>query len=138
MLAAHNHDLQRFQNERAQAEREKKALAREQAAQQAEKRILTNLEARVTDLGSHVPSLNGKTVALSSEISKIRTHTMNCTVMISEARVKAGFLEYADSRREILGTVKTMVSGFSVGGGVVERIGTAINELESRSLAAAH
>ena len=107
-------------------------------AQQAEKQILANLEARVSDLGSHLPSLNGKTVALSSEISKMRTHTMNCTVMISEARVKAGYLEYADSRREILGTVKTMVSGFSIGGGVVERIGTTIRELESRSLAAAH
>lgn len=137
-MAAHNHDLQRFQNERAQAEQEKAALAREQAAQQAEKQILANLEARVVDLGSHVPSLNGKTAALSSEISKIRTHTMNRTVMISEARVKAGYLEYADSRREILGTVKTMVSGFTIGDGVVERIGTAIKELESRSLAAAH
>ncbi|PWW79841.1 hypothetical protein C7212DRAFT_273519 [Tuber magnatum] len=137
-LAAHNSDLQRFQNERAQSEREREALAREQAVQQAEKQILANLEARVVDLCSRVPSLNGKTATLSSEISKIRTHTMNCTVMISEARVKAGYLEYADSRREILGTVKTMVSGFSIGGGVVERIGAVIGELESRSLAAAH
>ncbi|CAZ79694.1 unnamed protein product [Tuber melanosporum] len=137
-LAAHNHDLQRSQNERSQAEQEKAALEREQSAQRAEKQILVNLEARVADLGTQVPSLNGKTATLSSEISAIRTHTMNCTVMISEARVKAGCLEYADSRNEILGTVKTMVSGFPIGGGVVERIGAVIGELERRSLAAAH
>ncbi|RPB06140.1 hypothetical protein L873DRAFT_1824829 [Choiromyces venosus 120613-1] len=137
-LAAYNQDLQRFQNERIQAAQEKEALAREQAVQDAEKQILANLEARVVDLGTHVPSLNEKTVTLCSEISKMRTHTMNCTVMISEARIKAGYLEYADSRREILGTVKGMVSGLSIGDGVVERIGAVIGELESRSLAAAH
>ncbi|KAG0126844.1 hypothetical protein HOY82DRAFT_542341 [Tuber indicum] len=124
LTLAHNHDPQRFRNKRSQTEQEKASLAQEQAAQQTEKQILANLEACVADLGS--------------EISEVGTHTMNCTVMISEARIKAGYLEYADSRREILGSVKTMVSGFPIGGGVVERIGAVIGELELRSLAAAH
>ncbi|KAG0128265.1 hypothetical protein HOY82DRAFT_622046 [Tuber indicum] len=102
------------------------------------KRLLDSAQPRPPEIPEQVPSLNGKTTMLSSEFSEVGTHTMNCTVMISEARIKAGYLEYADSRREILGSIKTMVSGFPIGGGVVERIGAVIGELELRSLAAAH